>query len=489
MPQPWPKWAMVVIAVLFCTTLAPLWWYPWVPAADLPNHTAIVSVLLRLWRGDAALASYYQVNIQPVPYYTFYALAVPLAAWLGVPAGIKMALTLLGLATMGAGAFLLHAAARPWPAALVSVLLFYGPIFFWGFVTTLAGVPCVLWGAGALLHHCHTGQKRWLAAAAVAAATATLSHVILLAAWMAYVVAFWSCSPRRHMRAAALMTLAGSAPLLPWAYVALTRWHLPSDVTAWQFETATTLLHHLKMHVAVFDRGLGRATHVLVLVILIALGIAARRRMRDPWSLPARFLGIATALLLALVMLTPVALGAAWGVNFRYLLFIEIGIMALVPTRMSLFAQNTLAGVLIILIGLHMAALNVFWRDFNRAAAPVTQLLAQMSASKTLLALEGPVPFAQCWPPVLIHLHAYYLADAGDYDSNVFAGAHLPIGAVRALRGGTRPPVLGDYDYALEQSELPDAAPAPFADAVLLHTAGAWRLYGRAEPRARTDML
>ena len=96
-------------------------------------------------------------------------------------------------------------------------------------------------------------------------------------------------------------------------------------------------------------------------------------------------------------------------------------------------------------------------------------------------------PSRQSWAPVGWHTHAYYLAEKGGYDDQVFASSqHVPIRPVRPLRRSRDAEgrlLLGDFDYLLVQHDdaLRDVPTPPDASLQAQHSH--WSLYRKSTGR------
>ena len=145
--QRYALWGTLAVALM----LLPLGWFALPPCADLPQHLALSSVIWRLLHGDVALQALYQINLQPVPYYLLYVLLVPLVGLLGAALAGKVLLAGLAVALGYTGQRLLRLQQAPAVLCLALVCIFYGPVFYYGFLATLLGVPWVLTCWAALL--------------------------------------------------------------------------------------------------------------------------------------------------------------------------------------------------------------------------------------------------------------------------------------------------------------------------------------------------
>ena len=482
-PRPVPRWpslkpgggAAASGGWLLASSLllsVPLLLAPVLPATDLPQHLGIAAVVWRLLHGDPATAVHYALNLQPVPYHLIYLGLVPAVGLLGPDEAARAVLIFLALATEMALALCLRAR-RADPAWLLGgVFVFYGPLFYWGFIATMAGLPgllLLLWALLRLSSGVQTGRWWVLVVGALGAALATCAHAIL--AWPAWLLALgWrtespaqvlaetqlggqadaaagqgsdSDVPLRPVRL--LLASAAGLPLLPAILLAL-----GARVAELAVRTGTASVNasadlritwaspalqgrYLLGFLGPIDHGLGRASHLAFLLLLLAAGLAPSRRRRAglwkrlrqlPLALPLVLLGLSFALCPRFVHRGE---SEAWGIGFRFLCVAEaLALVAWAPVRGAGRQQRRQRLLLIACVGLYAVAQVRVWHRFAQAAAPT--LAAALAAAAPLpAAVPGVERLAGIWPPVLRHLGLYRLAWRGPCDDRVFAGGHLPI--------------------------------------------------------------
>ncbi len=445
-------WAVPAALLL---AMLPLALFTYIPATDLPSHVAISSILVRLLSGDATTQLYYAFNPQPIPYYLAYAVLAPCVALAGPGVGPRLAMACMALLFMGATHRLGRAAGLPPWTVLAAPFLFYGPLFFWGFVSTLVGVPFVLLCAAQLLLRHRQGKGHAVLAAAFAG-LACLGHVVLALPLALCVGAYGWLAPRARW------------PLWVGAAGFLTVCCLDMAVHSHlsQYETVDSAWHHIKTHLGPFDKGAGRAAHVL-----FVLGLAGLNTLGP--STPARRFGRVLAVgSLAVFVLCPVDLRlhgqVAWGLNFRFLTLAEAGLLLGVAPAAPPFSRYLAVG----LTTVFMTGVGWLWWQFDAAAQPLQAVLQQLPAGSKVQARVAPVRFAQAWPPLSAKLVYYFLAGQGGYEDSLFAGGHIPIRELVPPQGGEAGR-MGEFDYVLEQDVH---GPAPQDGSLAAQTAR-WRLY------------
>ena len=206
-PLTWLK-AAVALAIAL-----PFLAWKYMPCTDLVGHVAIGATLWQLVTGQGA--GYYALNLQPIPYWLVYVLIAPLGTLLGPIWGAKAVALVLTLGTAYGGFRVLDSVkAAPW-SYLGVVFLAFHLTFFWGFVSTLMGLPFVLLGLAHLLENLEARQARHTAAAAAFGALAILSHVILIVPWAVFLACYLVASRGKQWKDALVAGVGMAIPALP----------------------------------------------------------------------------------------------------------------------------------------------------------------------------------------------------------------------------------------------------------------------------------
>ena len=481
--------------------VAPLWLFRYVPGVDVPGHAAIASVLTRLLAHDPTILEFYNLNIQPIPYHLFYVMTVPLTALFGPLTAVKLFLTLHAACYVWGLSRLLRVLDRPWWVLMFAPLVYFNMSFFYGFLPYMSGVPLVLVGASAVLDPNQTKGSRGIAY--LCSVLISMSHIAVVPAWFVFLAAteFSGRRPppterlwQRPAIQCAGLTMLG---LFPWLVTILGRTgtHDPPEFV---FDAPRTMVHHVKVQAALFGPGLGALTAASLWVVVIGL-IVYRLRQHERTSTGRwgniraygtrhRFQLSALGMFVGLYLVIPTRIvfggTTAWALNLRYISFALLCVLLLVDdVFISARARRALI-VPAILMCMHLFALYAFWAEFDRSIRPFESILAQMEPNKSLTTLVRRSPFHGSWAPVQWHTHAYYLAEKGGFDDNVFRGQqHVPCLPVRRSWRWTDPAkqiVLGDFDYLLVQRDdaLRDV-PTP-SDGVLHAQAAGWMLFRKS---------
>jgi len=189
-------WASFLLAVGTCCL--PLFFAPFPPATDLPQHVAQVA---RALQHDLSAGQYIAWwapnNLIYAPMAALWSLMSP--AW--VP---RATLMLLGMLWVGAHFLVAWRTGRAWATALLASLSFYNGILYWGMLNFLVAWPCLLlWWTGfdallknsdALKNQKADRRRQLLMYSSVVASTLLLAwaHVLALAA--AGLLGFFLCA-------------------------------------------------------------------------------------------------------------------------------------------------------------------------------------------------------------------------------------------------------------------------------------------------------
>jgi len=470
------------LAVLF-----PLWWFKYLPATDLAQHTAIASTLWRIVFEPGG-TPFYDAHLQPVPYWLVHVLLVPAAGMLGPFAGSKVVLSAIGLGTFGASWLLMDALRCPPWTRLVGVFAVFDVLFFWGLINTQMGIPFVLFGTWALLQLLRTGRARYAIVAGVSGALAGLSHVYLVPAYMSAWFAYLLVARREAWPKGWGAGFAGLLPLLPAVVAKLVGAEsAPQTVgeNAILYDSLGELWDQFLYSFAPFQRGFPRWAHVaLALGAVVLVGVSLWRGRKNREADPVRramLLVLLGWLLLYFATPTGIILGGrfGWGLKFRYFALADAALFALafgVPLLGRL--RRIVPYAVVAPVAGFWVAMMLFFGKADALARPFDDVLARLEPGRTLNVATTYGPVGSSWPPILTCTHAWALAEKGGYDAAVFADQYQPISPLRTFDGQadpSQPLRVGEFDYLLVQ-ELGEPIPEPL-DGERVVESGAWRLY------------
>jgi hypothetical protein len=116
--------AIALVAALLAIVL-PTLVFRYLPMTDLPQHTAIVSIIAHIDDPSFGFAKWYELAFDRTLYFLPYLLALAVLPILSVQAAKQVVVAVAGLAfPVGAGLFL-RAAKKPWYLALLALPVVY----------------------------------------------------------------------------------------------------------------------------------------------------------------------------------------------------------------------------------------------------------------------------------------------------------------------------------------------------------------------------
>ena len=170
----------------------------------------------------------------------------------------------------------------------------------------------------------------------------------------------------------------------------------------------------------------------------------------------------------------------AWGINIRYFGFVEIALLSLFPNRLPHRRLRWISVFLLATYCVHVGALMTLWGKFDRSTRMFEPILAEMKPNQSLLPVMRQSSFESAWPPLQLHVHAYYLASGGAFDVAVSSGGNLPIRQVKETKILSQPLSgiqLGEFRYLLVQSSPNLRQDIQPKDGRLVARSGVWALY------------
>jgi hypothetical protein len=372
-------------ALLLAALLAPCAVLAYLPMTDLPQHLAIVSILLHLDDPRFGFAPFYEPawdrTLYALPYLSTMALArlVPLEASLRI-------VVVLALVSLPIGVWaLLRSLGRPEWLALLALPLVYNRTFFWGFVNFQLGLGLALL-ALAILVRPSRGWRSQLALAGLCAVTA-FTHPYGLFMLAGYVFLWLVLGERRAL----FRHAPGLAPLwlglLAWALSAGAS-HVEPSLT---FSPLLERLDDFEESVLGGYRDASEA-HLLIGFLLAWAALAAPvfPYSRARWRALAhheRVLWAFTGVNLLLYAVLPVHAGLGFEIPVRH----SVIAMAVLPAlaapggshasaRRATFALAALGAVTIAIAWFHLVR-------FDREVRGFDQVVEQIPFGSRLLAL------------------------------------------------------------------------------------------------------
>ena len=501
-------WLLVALSVLGSV---PLLLSPYPPGMDWPEHVAILDVLVRLWRGDGAVAAHYAFAPQALGYHLFYLAAFPFALVLGAARAVQLVMVAVLWAHVGACFFWLRRRRRSVVLACGGLVSFYGAHFTYGFVVTMVATPFVLVVVAELAAGAQTvgrgvvrGMRRRRWALGCCAAAAALGHVVFVPYLaLASLVAVVAHGRRAFSDVASVVAGLALAAGPGLGLRAIQTWRGGRASTSSFDSLMDGYRHFIKWTYAIDHHGAQVGLLVFLVACLAAALIPTRRFFARPRCVLAGCALVSVSCLWALPFTTSGPLGESLLLNVRWL--------ALLPPLLAMLAaegaarrgailryalDGTVAGAtLCVLLGaLRLSA------AFAADTAPFRRAIATLPKGARMVATSEVVTVGSCWPTVRFNMTLMAYPGRLAAHSGIFVGGHLPLRervpgaaatAARLLqdylgatgRGDTEAPAQTELwtacDVAMVQGPKVDGLPAldPRVGVELARGRG-WRLFG-----------
>lgn len=478
---------MVLAALAGCAALCLAFRY--LPMVDVPQHHAMVSIMLH--HGDPAwgFAQRYTFDFLGRPYATVYWLGAALGAVLPLGAAMRIVIAACTVAPL-AGAQLLLAATRRSRVWLLPVVPFaFGSLWHWGFLNFLLGTGMFLGGLALVVRLAERPSRRGSVGLGALALLLLFTHfhglAMLLVSSPPIVWAFAGERGRAPwVRAIAPLVPAGVAAA---AFVALT-W---AQAEGNWMRANPGVGERMDRFVEFLAWGLpdGAATIALgALAVLVAAAVA----LGGAWPRPTKVLvalGVTFAAQLFLYFTLPLNTNTATYVSARHALLVVLLLLPLLPVvagraQLVLRAGAALVAAFgLVTAGRQLACFDREARDFDpvvAAMAPDKRVATLAFARASACCGEGSFPY--------LHFGAYYQAAKGGELSRSFAVVwNVP---VRYRADYARYPYREELEWAPKRFSPEDArhfdyvivrggpvAPPPQLGLREVTRSGAWALY------------
>lgn len=392
-----------MVALLFAAL--PVWGSRYLPLFDLPNHLAAISVWRNLGDPTYGLGELYRLNLQPVPYWGYFATVLALSRVVGVEIANKLFVTAYVVAMVWGVARLAKKTGRDPRLSLLVFPLLFTYSFKWGWLSFLGGTAVLLFAIEALLD-C-LGEPRWSRLLALGA-LALLTYAMHILPWFVLgviAITFLVLSLRRWR--AVLLT---GAALIPSLLVAVYNFvHAapassgPNSVVRagtkfvgnWEaldrslrflpFRFTTMTDSRVEMICASLFGGI-----VAIALLSGILRRQSRSAANEPPTRLSRWAPELIALILTVLYFSlPIHIKQPirwWGINFRLVPLIGMFIVLLVRGEFAGWRRALLAGSVGI-FAITAVWLSLEFREFNRRAAGFDALLAHVPMGASVLYL------------------------------------------------------------------------------------------------------
>lgn len=428
-------WALFVL--LAAATILPIWIARYLPLLDLPNHLAAITVWH--YHDDPAwnFAQYYDLNLVPLPYWAHY-YTVHLLTYVtrSVELANKIFLSGYALAVpLGARLLARRFGRSEWLAWLTFPLVWNFNLCD-GFVAYCAGFAALL--SALALVDVHYERPRWWTALAVTLSGSLIYFFHLLPYALYLVLASLLVLVQRRPLAPRLLA-ARWLPVLACALVGL--WalrhgntmgfhHVTGDGYEMVHEPVDVNLFYLWERIFNFLPGqLDDWLTVLLMLTCLALVVTGMRQPPDAeeprggrlhsWGLE---LCLAATLVLYFVLPRSMRKPFYWHmINGRFVVEAALFVLLAVRGRIDGWRRWLLAPALALSVAYPLAIAGAFV-TFNRNAAGLDQLVAQIPRDKTVLTLMlHPVGDPEIIPNAFNQFPSYVQLLHGGYNFYNFA--------------------------------------------------------------------
>ncbi len=486
---------LVAGALLACAVLCVAFRY--LPMVDLPQHHAMVSILLHRDDPSWGFAQRYTTDFLHRPYATVYWMGEALARLMPLGAAMRIVVAVCTVAPLAGAHALLAATGRPRVWLLPAVPFAFGSLWHWGFLNFLLGTGMFLAGLALVVVVVSADRAAPRAIAALGALGVVLFfthfHGLLMLLMFAPVFAWgWAAQPRaRAPYARALAPLAPSA--VGAAVFVLVTWAQAEGRWARMNPGLQERLSRFPEFLAAGLPDPWPQGELLAFAAVAAAGLllsgAAPQARRQQWAL-----GIALAGQVAMYLALPLNTNTATYVSARHALLVVLLALPLLPRVEGVRAHAVRAAAgLVALVGLvgterHLACFDAEARDFEG-------VLAAMQPARRV----APLIFARgsaCTHPAtfpFLHFAAYYQAAKGGELARSFAVvwnvpiryrsdyARYPIREeIEWSPGLFTPNDARHFDYVLLRGG-PRQVP-PQLGLTQIAQSGAWRLFENPSP-------
>ena len=419
---------LVAGALAACAALCVAFRY--LPMVDLPQHYAMVSILLHRTDPAWGFAQRYTTDFLHRPYATVYWLGEALGWVMPLGAAMRIVVAVCTVAPF-AGAYALLVATRRSPVWLLPAIPFaFGSLWHWGFLNFLLGTGMLLSGLALVVvssRRCSRGRLAALFALSVVLLFTHLHGLVMLLLLSPVFAWGWRDGSTGWRGIARVL-----APLAPSA-AAVALLELPTWAStrgSWQ-EMNPGAMERVERFAEFLDAGLPPPWPLVWLAAfatVAAAAVLASDQVRRP-SRAVVALALAFGAQIVLYFVLPLSTSTVAFVSARHALLIVLFALPLLPTvegRLSILFRA--AGVAIAIAGLVVCARHL--ACFDREARDFDDVFARMQPDRRVAALVFARSGACTGPKALPyqHFHAYYqAAHGGDLDRSLASRWNIPI--------------------------------------------------------------
>jgi hypothetical protein len=493
----------IATALVGAVALLPLFVTPFLPLADLPDHTAQGALLPDILLNRGLAAHHYRIQWAPVPYWTTHVIVAALTPIVGALVAAKVMVGLAVLALPLAVMRTLVSLGRDARLGLWAFALSWDHNLYLGWTAFSLGMSLALWGVAWLLE---AQTIRDAVRLGLLTGLLGLTHVQSVA-YFGVVLVVMLLIRKPFKRALLIHGIACSGfviTILPWLQRRFsTSGHLAMPKFTFEFHTLREKLASLFKY-SLDNQPDSTVSGVVFLVLLIGPMVLASLPSQTSIERSKSSEGAGPAahpVTAALVLLVPLGLFllVPWSINgpiFHWYTYARYATLTLASLlflpRMSFRGPSALWLVPGVAVALFMnARIARQFADYAQRARPFLEVIAHVKPNSSYLPLQLDDNDPAMYFPPFSQIHAYIAAVKKGYDPHLFDNDSIPF----RYRPEHRLPQpvynqpyafsLKDhgrfYDYVLVQGlasdPIPRATPVPHVRARLVVEAGRFRLY------------
>lgn len=483
--------ALVAAALAACAVLCVAFRY--LPMVDLPQHYAMVSILVHLHDPAWGFAQRYTTDFAHRPYATVYWLGEGLAHLMPLGAAMRIVVAVCTVAPLAGAHALLVAIRRPRAWLLAATPFAFGSLWHWGFLNFLLGTGMFLAGLALVVRAAERPSRANAVGVGALGVLLFFTHFHGLVMLLLFAPLFaWAWAKPGGRRAACLRALGPLAPsALGAAAFVLVTWRQAEGAWAQMNPGIAERVQRFPEFLAGGSADPWPVAFLVAFVVVTSVGTAlGSTENRSRRVLAAA--GLTFAAQIAMYFLLPLNTNTATYVSARHALLVVLLALPLLPAlegRAAWIVRG--AGAAVAIGGLWAVASQL--ACFDREARDVDDVFAAMKPDRRVVPLVfargSPCTSDRTFP--YLHFAAYYQAAEGGDLSRSFAVvwnvpiryradyARYPIREqVEWSPGLLTPDDARHYDYALVRGGPPRLPPALGFTPVTRH--GAWALYENA---------
>jgi hypothetical protein len=445
---------LVVLALAACAALCLAFRY--LPMVDLPQHYAMVSILLHGADPAWGFAQRYTTDFLHRPYATVYWLGEALGRFMPLGAAMRIVVAVCTVAPLAGAYALLVATRRPRVWLLLAVPFAFGSLWHWGFLNFLLGTGMFLAGLGLVVVAIERPSRTASAGVGVLGVALFFTHFHGLVMLLMFAPVFAWAWNRESGRAGFVRALAPLAPsaVAAAAFVLIT-WAQAEGSWA---QLNPGLGERLERFPEFLGAGLPDPWPEAGLIALVAVAASGLVLGTGP-PLERRALvalAIALAAQVAMYFVLPLNTNTATYVSARHALLVVLLAVPLLPdlegwrAHAVRVAAGLVAALGLVAVGRHLACFDGEARDFDG-------VLAEMKPARRVVPLVFARGGACVGPRAFPYLHfaAYYQAAEGGELARSFAVVwNVPI---RYRADYRRYPIREEIEWAPSQITREDA--------------------------------